>query len=146
MKFKIYVENRDLFENWITVDKDTIETIEKEYITKPILIMQTGKTTEEYEKEKNVWKELLKAFYMSIKFEQEKEKEEKSGKKHFLKNITFKANDYEKTKNAILNKLNKNEGLVKNIEKRIEELIEVENMSDAQMFSNGKGQSNNTFR
>ena len=146
MKFKIYVENRDLFENWITVDKDTIETIEKEYITKPILTMQTGKTTEEYEKEKNVWKELLKAFYMSIKFEQEKEKEEKSGKKPFLKNITFKANDYEKTKNAILNKLNKNEGLVKNIEKRIKELIEVENMSDAQMFSNGKDQSNNTFR
>ena len=146
MKFKIYVENRDLFENWITVDKDTIETIEREYITKPILIMQTGKTTEEYEKEKNVWKELLKAFYMSIKFEQEKEKEKKSGKEPFLKNITFKANDYEKTKTTILGKLNRNEGLVNNIEKRIEELIEVENMSDAQMFSNGKKQSDNAFR
>jgi hypothetical protein len=42
--------------------------------------------------------------------------------------------------------------LVKNIEKRIEELIEVENMSDAQRFaksSNVKGspnyQSDNTF-
>lgn len=139
MKFKIYVENRDIFENWITVDKDTIETIEKEYIKKPILIMQTGKTTEEYEKEKNILKELLKAFYMSIKFEQEKEKEEKSGKKPFLKNITFKANDYEKTKNAILNKLNKNEVLVNNIEKRIKKLIEVENMSDAERFATGGG-------
>jgi len=146
MKFKIYVENRDLFENWMTVDPDTIETIEKEYITKPILIMKTGKTPEEYEKEKNILKELLKAFYMSIKFEKEKEKEENSGKKPILKNITFKANDYKKAKTAIWDKLNKNVGLVNNIEKRIKELIEDEDVSNAERFATGKNQSDNAFR
>ena len=101
--------------------------------------MKTGKTPEEYEKEKNILKELLKAFYMSIKFEQEKEKEENSGKNPILKNITFKANDYKKAKTAIWDKLNKNVGLVNNIEKRIKQLIEDEDVPNAKRFATGGG-------
>ena len=71
MKFKIYVEKRDLLEaNWWEDDDVTLKQIREIIST---IVMKSGKTTLEYEKEKESWYELLYSFYRSLKIIKEKE-------------------------------------------------------------------------
>ena len=150
MKFKIYVENRDLLEaNWWEDDKVTLGKI-KEVISD--VVMQSGKTPDEYKKITESLYKLLYSFYRSIKIIKEKESKDSSFstlKKDGLLDMTKDLENNKNIKKAIMSKLN-NSDIMSKIEREIitavEKEIEVENMSDAQMFSNGKGQSDNAFR
>jgi len=73
MKFKDYVEKRDLLEaNWWEDDKETLGKI-KEIIAG--VVMKSGKTPDEYKKITESLYELLYSFYRSIKIIKEKEKQ-----------------------------------------------------------------------
>ena len=150
MKFKIYVENRDLLEaNWWEDDKVTLGKI-KEIISD--VVMQSGKTPDEYKNITESLYKLLYSFYRSIKIIKEKESKDSSFstlKKNGLLDMTKDLENNKNIKKAIMSKLN-NSDIMSKIEREIitavEKEIEVENMSDAQMFSNGKNQSDNAFR
>jgi len=150
MKFKDYVEKRDLLEaNWWEDDKETLGKI-KEIIAG--VVMKSGKTPDEYKKITESLYELLYSFYRSIKIIKEKESKDSSFstlKKNGLLDMTKDIENNKNIKKAIMNKLN-NDGIVSKIEKEIvtavEKEIENENMSDAKRYADGKDQSNNAFR
>jgi hypothetical protein len=116
MKFKIYVENRDLFENWMTVDPDTINDLKK--------LPLPSKITDD----------LLISFYKSIKVMENP----------FGKNLSFKKLQYNTVKNEIIKASDTDFAF--GLEIKIKNLIKKENMSDAERFATGKNQSDNAFR
>ena len=150
MKFKIYVENRDLLEaNWWEDDKVTLGKI-KEIISD--VVMQSGKTPDEYKKITESLYKLLYSFYRSIKIIKEKESKDSSFstlKKDGLLDMTKDLENNKNIKKAIMSKLN-NSDIMSKIEREIitavEKEIENENMSDAKRFADGKHQSDNAFR
>ena len=150
MKFKIYVENRDLLEaNWWEDDKVTLGKI-KEVISD--VVMQSGKTPDEYKKITESLYKLLYSFYRSIKIIKEKESKDSSFstlKKDGLLDMTKDLENNKNIKKAIMSKLN-NSDIMSKIEREIitavEKEIENENMSDAKRFADGKHQSDNAFR
>ena len=150
MKFKIYVENRDLLEaNWWEDDKVTLGKI-KEVISD--VVMQSGKTPDEYKKITESLYKLLYSFYRSIKIIKEKESKDSSFstlKKDGLLDMTKDLENNKNIKKAIMSKLN-NSDIMSKIEREIitavEKEIENENMSDAKRFADGKKQSDNAFR
>lgn len=150
MKFKIYVEKRDLLEaNWWEDDDVTLKQIREIIST---IVMKSGKTTLEYEKEKESWYELLYSFYRSLKII--KEKESTDSKIPILKQLSGLVNLNEKNyiniKKAIQKKLDDNNDILSYIEGKIKKAVEIEieneKKSNADMFSNGKNQSDNAFR
>lgn len=150
MKFKIYVEKRDLLEaNWWEDDKETLEKI-KEIISG--VVMQSGKTPDEYKNITESLYKLLYSFYRSIKIIKEKESKDSSFstlKKDGLLDMTKDLENNKNIKKTIMSKL-KNSDIMYKIEKEIikavEKEIENENMSNAKRFADGKDQSNNAFR
>lgn len=150
MKFKDYVEKRDLLEaNWWEDDKVTLGKI-KEIISD--VVMQSGKTPDEYKKITESLYKLLYSFYRSIKIIKEKESKDSSFstlKKDGLLDMTKDLENNKNIKKAIMSKLN-NSDIMSKIEKEIitavEKEIENENMSDAKRFADGKHQSDNAFR
>ena len=150
MKFKIYVENRDLLEaNWWEDDKVTLGKI-KEIISD--VVMQSGKTPDEYKNITESLYKLLYSFYRSIKIIKEKESKDSSFstlKKNGLLDMTKDLENNKNIKKAIMSKLN-NSDIMSKIEREIitavEKEIENENMSDAKRFADGKHQSDNAFR
>ena len=150
MKFKIYVENRDLLEaNWWEDDKVTLGKI-KEIISD--VVMQSGKTPDEYKNITESLYKLLYSFYRSIKIIKEKESKDSSFstlKKNGLLDMTKDLENNKNIKKAIMSKLN-NSDIMSKIEREIitavEKEIENENMSDAKRFADGKKQSDNAFR
>ena len=150
MKFKIYVENRDLLEaNWWEDDKVTLGKI-KEIISD--VVMQSGKTPDEYKNITESLYKLLYSFYRSIKIIKEKESKDSSFstlKKDGLLDMTKDLENNKNIKKAIMSKLN-NSDIMSKIEREIitavEKEIENENMSDAKRFADGKHQSDNAFR
>jgi hypothetical protein len=150
MKFKIYVENRDLLEaNWWEDDKETLGKI-KEIISD--VVMQSGKTPDEYKKITESLYKLLYSFYRSTKIIKEKESKDSSFstlKKDGLLDMTKDLENNKNIKKAIMSKLN-NSDIMSKIEREIitavEKEIENENMSDAKRYADGKDQSNNAFR
>jgi hypothetical protein len=150
MKFKIYVEKRDLLEaNWWEDDKETLGKI-KEIISD--VVMQSGKTPDEYKKITESLYKLLYSFYRSTKIIKEKESKDSSFstlKKDGLLDMTKDLENNKNIKKAIMSKLN-NSDIMSKIEREIitavEKEIENENMSDAKRFADGKHQSDNAFR
>jgi hypothetical protein len=150
MKFKDYVEKRDLLEaNWWEDDKETLGKI-KEIISD--VVMQSGKTPDEYKKITESLYKLLYSFYRSTKIIKEKESKDSSFstlKKDGLLDMTKDLENNKNIKKAIMSKLN-NSDIMYKIEREIitavEKEIENENMSDAKRFADGKDQSNNAFR
>lgn len=151
MKFKIYVENRDLFEaNWWEDDKVTLGKI-KEIISS--IVMRSGKSPDEHKQLTESWYRLLYSFYRSIKIIKEKESKDSSFstlKKDGLLDITKDIENNKNIKKSIMDKLKYNNDIMSKIEKEIitavEKEIENENMSDAKRFADGKHQSDNAFR
>lgn len=150
MKFKDYVEKRDLLEaNWWEDDKVTLGKI-KEIISD--VVMQSGKTPDEYKNITESLYKLLYSFYRSIKIIKEKESKDSSFstlKKNGLLDMTKDLENNKNIKKAIMSKLN-NSDIMSKIEREIitavEKEIENENMSDAKRFADGKNQSDNAFR
>ena len=150
MKFKDYVEKRDLLEaNWWEDDKVTLGKI-KEIISD--VVMQSGKTPDEYKNITESLYKLLYSFYRSIKIIKEKESKDSSFstlKKNGLLDMTKDLENNKNIKKAIMSKLN-NSDIMSKIEREIitavEKEIEIEKMSDAKRFADGKHQSDNAFR
>jgi hypothetical protein len=150
MKFKNYVEKRDLLEaNWWEDDKVTLVKI-KEIISG--IVMRSGKTPDEYKDITESLYKLLYSFYRSIKIIKEKESKDSSFstlKKDGLLDMTKDIENNKNIKKAIMSQL-KNDNIMSKIEKEIikavEKEIENENMSDEKRFADGKNQSDNAFR
>lgn len=150
MKFKNYVEKRDLLEaNWWEDDKVTLVKI-KEIISG--IVMRSGKTPDEYKNITESLYKLLYSFYRSIKIIKEKESKDSSFstlKKDGLLDMTKDLENNKNIKKAIMSQL-KNDDIMSKIEKEIikavEKEIENENMSDEKRFADGKNQSDNAFR
>lgn len=116
MKFKIYVENRDLFENdWMTVNQETVKEL-KEKIPK-----------------NKISDEILISFYKSIKALQNP----LGNRLYFIKKM------YENSKKTISQEINPD--FAYGLEQIIKKLIEKENISDAERYVLGGG-TDFTFR